>query len=41
MLAGLDAAAWTELYRDILARYSWGLPSDLRPAFRGEAAQAY
>ncbi len=40
-LANPDAAAWTELYRDILARYSWGLPSDLRPAFRGEAAQAY
>ena len=36
-----DAAAWTELYREILTKYSWGLPADLRAAIRTEAAKAY
>ena len=40
-LAALSAESWSELYRDILARYSWGLPEDLRTAFRNEVAQAY
>ena len=40
-LATRDAEQWAELYRDILTHYSWGLPSDLRAAFRGKAAQAY
>ena len=33
-------AAWSKLYRVILTRYSWGMPSDLRPRFR-ELAAAY
>jgi hypothetical protein len=33
--------AWTQLYRTILTRYSWGLPDDLRPRFRAETAAAY
>lgn len=33
--------AWTQLYRDILTQYSWGLPPDLRAAIRAEVAQAY
>lgn len=40
-LAALSAESWSELYRDILARYSWGLPEDLRAAIRNEVAQAY
>ena len=33
--------AWPELYREVLAKYSWGLPDDLRPALREGAASAY
>ncbi|MEQ8354627.1 MAG: hypothetical protein RH942_03745 [Kiloniellaceae bacterium] len=40
-LADRSSAAWPQLYRDTLARYSWGLPGDLRDAIRREAAQAY
>lgn len=40
-LAALSAEDWAQLYRDILARYSWGLPDDLRTAIRREVAQAY
>lgn len=40
-LAALGAEDWSELYRDILTRYSWGLPDDLRSAIRREVAQAY
>jgi hypothetical protein len=40
-LASPDSDAWPQLYRNILTRYSWGLPADLRPAFRQETAKAY
>ena len=33
--------AWPALYREILTRYSWGMPEDLRPALRSAAAAAY
>jgi len=32
---------WPLLYREILTRYSWGMPEDLRSALRSEVAQAY
>jgi hypothetical protein len=34
------SAAWQQLYREILTRYSWGLPEDLRSAIRAEATKA-
>ena len=37
-LADPDAQAWSKLYRVILTRYSWGMPSDLRPKLRRLAA---
>ncbi|HEY9548958.1 MAG TPA: hypothetical protein VIR45_05605, partial [Kiloniellaceae bacterium] len=40
-LADPAGDAWPQLYRDILTRYSWGLPEDIRRAIRGQAAQAY
>lgn len=40
-LADAASPVWTELYRDILTKYSWGLPADLRTAIRTEAAKAY
>ena len=40
-LADPASEAWTQLYREILTRYSWGLPDDIRGAIRAEAAQAY
>lgn len=40
-LADPQSPAWSELYRDILTRYSWGLPTDLRDAIRAKVAQAY
>jgi hypothetical protein len=40
-LADPASAAWPQLYREILTRYSWGLPDDLRSAIRAEAAAAY
>lgn len=40
-LADPGSAAWTQLYRDILTRYSWGMPDDLRSALRSQVARAY
>ena len=40
-LADPASPAWPQLYREILTRYSWGLPDDLRSAIRAEAAAAY
>ncbi|MGF1593481.1 MAG: hypothetical protein ACFCUW_09390 [Kiloniellaceae bacterium] len=40
-LADPTSPAWPQLYREILTRYSWGLPDDLRSAIRAEAAAAY
>jgi hypothetical protein len=40
-LADPASEAWPQLYREILTRYSWGLPDDIRSAIRAEAAQAY
>jgi len=40
-LADPQNPEWPQLYRDILTRYSWGMPEDLRSALRSEAAQAY
>ena len=37
-LADPDAPAWSKLYRVILTKYSWGMPSDLRPKLRRLAA---
>ncbi len=34
------STAWQQLYREILTRYSWGLPEDLRSAIRAEATKA-
>lgn len=36
-----DSPEWPRLYREILTRYSWGLPDNLRPQLREGAAQAY
>lgn len=36
-----ESAAWQLLYREIITRYSWGLPEDLRKAIRLGATQAY
>lgn len=40
-LADTQSPAWAELYREILTRYSWGLPADLRDTIRGKVAVAY
>jgi hypothetical protein len=40
-LADPGSAAWPRLYREILTRYSWGVPEDLRAELRAGAAQAY
>ena len=40
-LADPASEAWPQLYREILTRYSWGLPDDVRSAIRAKAAQAY
>ncbi len=40
-LADPDSAAWPQLYRAIMTRYSWGLPEELRPVFREGATRAY
>lgn len=40
-LADAESPAWAELYREILTRYSWGLPADLRDAIRAKVAAAY
>lgn len=40
-LSDPQSPAWAELYRDILTRYSWGLPADLRDAIRAKVARAY
>ena len=40
-LADSASREWTQLYREILTRYSWGMPDDLRSALRSEVAQAY
>ncbi|WP_340117227.1 hypothetical protein [Pelagibius sp. 7325] len=40
-LAAPESPAWTQIYRDILTQYSWGLPPDLRAAVRAEVAGAY
>lgn len=37
-LADPDSPAWQELYREILTRYSWGLPEDIRVEIRRGAA---
>ena len=36
-----ESPAWQLLYREIITRYSWGLPEDLRQAIRLGATQAY
>jgi hypothetical protein len=36
-----DSPAWADLYRTIISKYSWGLPSDLRPDFRELAKETY
>ncbi len=40
-LADPASDAWPRLYREILTRYSWGLPDDLRNEIRAGAAAAY
>jgi len=36
-----DSPAWPQLYREILTRYSWGLPEDIRAEIRAGAERAY
>lgn len=36
-----DVDEWAIVHRRILAQYSWGVPPDLRPAFRTEIKKAY
>ena len=36
-----ESPMWAQLYREILTRYSWGLPDDLRSVIRRGAKQAY
>ena len=36
-----NGPGWQQLYREIITRYSWGLPEDLRKAIRQGATQAY
>lgn len=40
-LADPASPEWPQLYREILTRYSWGMPDDLRSALRREVAQGY
>ena len=40
-LADPDSEAWPRLYREIITRYSWGLPEDIRAEIRKGAANAY
>lgn len=40
-LSSRPQEAWPALYREILTRYSWGMPNDLRPALRSAASAAY
>jgi len=40
-LADPESPAWQQVYREVLTRYSWGLPADLRNAIRSGAAAAY
>ncbi len=40
-LAAADSEDWPRIYRKVLTRFSWGLPADLRPAFRQATAAAY
>lgn len=40
-LADPGSDAWPRLYREILTRYSWGMPEDLRREIRAGAAAAY
>jgi hypothetical protein len=39
-LADPESPAWQQLYREILTRYSWGLPEDLRDGIRAGATAA-
>jgi hypothetical protein len=36
-----ESSAWPQFYREILTRYSWGLPEDLRTEIRAGAAETY
>lgn len=36
-----ESPMWAQLYREILTRYSWGLPEDLRTVIRRGAKKAY
>ena len=40
-LSDPGSSAWPQVYREILTRYSWGMPSDLRASILSGAAQAY
>ncbi|MEO3430688.1 hypothetical protein AAFN88_17675 [Pelagibius sp. CAU 1746] len=40
-LATAESDVWPRLYREILTRYSWGIPDDLRKEIRAGAAAAY
>lgn len=40
-LGNTESDAWPQLYRQILTRYSWGMPQDQRSAMRTAVAQAY
>ena len=40
-LSDPGSPAWSQLYREILTRYSWGMPKDLRQPILSGAAQAY
>ncbi|NIA70752.1 hypothetical protein HBA54_19310 [Pelagibius litoralis] len=40
-LSDPESPMWPQLYREILTRYSWGLPEDLRAAIRKGAKKAY
>lgn len=40
-LADPESEAWPTLYREILTRYSWGMPQDQRRALRSTVEQAY
>lgn len=40
-LSDAQSPQWKEVYRIVLADFSWGMPSDLRPEFRTLAASSY
>ena len=40
-LQASDRTAWQTVYRTVLSDYSWGMPAELRPAFRDRAADSY